>query len=187
VAQTILLLLPALCVALFAFVPPLTALRNYLLLLPLRIASYGLILQATGRTRDIFRGSIYYLIGNAVVSFVLLRIMGLSGPAWGTVMTTIAIAVWYLSRAGSSIGVGPFALVPVRVLALLVMASAVPAIAAAAVLRLTESGALLSLLVGGVVTGIGYLGLARVTRAMTNDDVTRLRTKIGSMVGRGSR
>jgi hypothetical protein len=63
VAQTILLLLPALCVALFAFVPPLVALRNYLLLLPF-LPEFLIVRAGVAFT------------GSRIASLVLLLVLG---------------------------------------------------------------------------------------------------------------
>ncbi|MBI4229565.1 MAG: oligosaccharide flippase family protein, partial [Planctomycetes bacterium] len=69
--------------------------RIYLLLVPLRIAVYGLVLQAVGRTRLLLGLTVGYLAVNGALNYLLVRpplglypSLGLYGPAVATVIAT---------------------------------------------------------------------------------------------------
>ena len=68
-----------------ASVPPF---RIYLLLMPLRIASYGVIVVALGRPRVIFWSALAALVMNAVLNIVLALQIGYTGPAVATVVSS---------------------------------------------------------------------------------------------------
>ena len=70
--------------------------RIYLFLIIIRVASYGLILQAIGKTSEIFRGAVIFLIINLILNIVLVRIIGLAGPAVATVIATFVLALYYV-------------------------------------------------------------------------------------------
>src|SRR3989344_7982481 len=64
--------------------------RIYLLLLLIRVASYGIILQAIGKTKENLKGSIFFFILNGILNPVLVVWLGLIGPAIATVISTFA-------------------------------------------------------------------------------------------------
>ena len=76
-------------------------LRVYLLLMPIRVATYGLIPMAIGRPRINVAASIVYLGSNAVLALALVGPLGLVGPAIATVLADIVIVSFYLIRLRS--------------------------------------------------------------------------------------
>ena len=70
--------------------------RIYLLLLIVRVASYGIILQAIGKTRENLKGSLAFLTVNAVLNPVLVVTIGLIGPAIATVVSTFTNVIYYI-------------------------------------------------------------------------------------------
>ncbi len=64
--------------------------RIYLVLLPVRIASYRTILQAIGKTRIIFKAVNISLFLSVSLGIVLERIFGFSGPAVAIVISELA-------------------------------------------------------------------------------------------------
>lgn len=64
-----------------------TVFRVYLLLLPVRITSYGAVYLATGNTSRLVNRGLGGLVLNAVLSVLLVRWMGYLGAAVGTVLT----------------------------------------------------------------------------------------------------
>ena len=72
--------------------------RIYLCLVPLRVATYGIITQAIGKTRVNLYGSFVLLATNAILVLALVGPLGLSGPAVATVLATFATAGYYLIR-----------------------------------------------------------------------------------------
>lgn len=69
----------------------------YLLALPFRLTSYGVLLQAVGDTRTILRSSAAGLILNAAIAFLLCPIIGPVGAAIGFVGSQIFQIVYLLN------------------------------------------------------------------------------------------
>ena len=62
--------------------------RIYLLMMPLRIASFGVIMLALGRPRIVFKCAFLALSANFVLNIVLALKIGFIGPAIATVVST---------------------------------------------------------------------------------------------------
>lgn len=73
-----------------------TFFRIYLFLVPLRVATYSIILTSSGRTRPIMYGDISYLMANTVFSIIAVRLLGAVGPALVTVGGHFLLAFYYL-------------------------------------------------------------------------------------------
>ncbi len=73
--------------------------RVYLILLPLRCATYTPVLLALGRSRLVAVGALADVIVNLALSIALIPKLGYLGPAVATVATTYAQAAFYLWRA----------------------------------------------------------------------------------------
>lgn len=102
--------------------------RIYLLLMPLRIASYGLILRAIGKTKVDLYASLYYLVGNTALNIVLVNVIGLWGPAIGTVISTFSLAVFYVFNIKKYLKIKIRDIVPFLTLAKIMVISVVPGI-----------------------------------------------------------
>jgi len=72
--------------------------RVYLLIIIIQIVSWDTILQATGKTREIFYASLLKLISSLGVSLILIRILGPVGAAIGLVFGHFLAALYYLAR-----------------------------------------------------------------------------------------
>lgn len=75
--------------------------RVYSLVLLLRIAYFGMILNAMGRTKEIMTCSIYALILNAVLNPLFYTLMGSIGPAIATFLSIFVIQMcqlWLTSK-----------------------------------------------------------------------------------------
>lgn len=62
--------------------------RIYLFMMPLRIALFGVIVIALGKSRAVFWTSFGALAVNAVLNVALVELMGMPGPAIATVIST---------------------------------------------------------------------------------------------------
>lgn len=102
--------------------------RIYLLLMPLRIASYGLILRAIGKTKVDLYASVYYLTVNAIINIILVNILGLWGPAIGTVFSTITLAAFYIFHIQKNIKAAIRDLLPIGTLAIIMLVAVIPGI-----------------------------------------------------------
>ncbi|HOY83867.1 MAG: oligosaccharide flippase family protein [Candidatus Cloacimonetes bacterium] len=107
--------------------------RVYLLNLPLRVATYGIIFMALHKTRYIMLNSIITLGLNLVLNLILVRLIGMMGAVIATVIVTwISVAV-YLYWMRHKLGLDLKELFPLKALlktALVAAISALPAYAA---------------------------------------------------------
>lgn len=106
--------------------------RIYTLVMLGRVAAYGNVLAAAGRTRAVLIATTAGLLANVLLSVPLVYLVGFTGAAWGTVLAFVVIVAWYLREAGAASGV-PFSrsfpwVAWARVL-LLAAAAAAPALA----------------------------------------------------------
>ena len=90
--------------------------RIYLLMMPLRIALFGVVVIALGKSRAVFWASLGALAVNAVLNIVLVELMGMPGPALATVISTwlhVAVLLVIIVR---NLGVSWLTLIPCRTL-----------------------------------------------------------------------
>jgi len=69
--------------------------KIYLLLLPIRTMTFSSLITASGKTSIISKGAALFLISNVLLSVVFIKIIGFSGPAIATVLTTYLLGVFY--------------------------------------------------------------------------------------------
>jgi O-antigen/teichoic acid export membrane protein len=86
--------------------------RVYLLVLPVRVAQYGVLLLALGVTRPLFYGALGDLVLNLALSIALVRPLGYVGPALATVCTTWLEVLYYLAVAKGKLGTGFRSILP---------------------------------------------------------------------------
>ncbi|MBV9000413.1 MAG: lipopolysaccharide biosynthesis protein [Solirubrobacterales bacterium] len=147
--------------------------RIYLLLMPLRVATYGIIPMAIGRTGVNFGAAAVTLGANAVLAIALVGPLGLKGPAWATVIATTLSVVYYLVRLREILGLGISALLPWRVLALNLAVSVAASVPLLAIAQLDLAPAL-HLILGGLMYVITAVWALRITRRITDEDWARL-------------
>ena len=157
--------------------------RIYLLLVPIRVATYGIITQAIGRTRINLAGSLLFLGVNAVLVLALVGPLGLKGPALGTVLASAALAVYYLVRLRAVLSLSIRALFP---WSLLLANLAVSALAGVPVVLLSVAGAdgPLLLLAGGALYVVAYVGLMLATRRFDAQEIEWGKQVLRSIVRR---
>jgi O-antigen/teichoic acid export membrane protein len=63
-----------------------------------RVAEYGVVLRAAGRTRELLIASLVLLVANAVAASVLILIFGPIGAAIGTLIANVVAWLWVLRR-----------------------------------------------------------------------------------------
>jgi O-antigen/teichoic acid export membrane protein len=144
--------------------------RIYLFLVPLRVATYGIITQAIGRTRINLTGSFVFLGFNAILVLALVGPMGLPGPAVATVAATIGLAGYYLVRLRHVLGLTIRVLFPWRALAGNLAVSVVAALPAVLLVLLGVRGVTQLLIVGALYPPC-YLGLLLATRRLDETEV----------------
>jgi O-antigen/teichoic acid export membrane protein len=148
--------------------------RIYLLLVPLRVATYGLITQAIGRTRINLVGSFVLLAANAVLVLALVGPLGLTGPALGTVLATFILAGYYLVRLRRVVGMSIRALFPWPLLAANLAISAAAGVPVVALLLADVRGPS-QLVLAALVYAPTYLGLLLLARRLEPQEIDWLR------------
>jgi O-antigen/teichoic acid export membrane protein len=148
--------------------------RIYLLLMPLRVATYGLIPMAIGRTRINLSASFVVLGSNVVLALALVGPLGLPGPAWATVIATTITVGYYLIRLRPLLDLSIGALFPWRVLATTLAVSAAAAIPLVPIVLLNMPS-VVRLALGGALYLVCALVLLRLTRRINDDDWRQLR------------
>jgi O-antigen/teichoic acid export membrane protein len=147
--------------------------RIYLLLVPVRVATYGLITQAIGRTRINLTGSVVLLVANAILVLVLVGPLGMNGAALGTVLATLVLVAYYLVRLRGVLGMPIRALFPWPLLAANMAISAGAGIPVA-LLLLSGVDGLALLVLGALVYAPSYLALLLVARRLQPDEIAML-------------
>lgn len=138
--------------------------RIYLLMMPIRIALYGVIVIALGKPRIVLWSAAGALLLNLVLNVILVVRMGIAGPAVATVLSSyahVAVLLWVVMRG---IRVNITALVPFRGLFEIGVTAGLAALAGFAV---AESGVLendaQAVVISAVIFTVLYLFLG--TRA----------------------
>ena len=88
--------------------------RIYLIMMPLRIALYGVILIALGKPKYVLWSSLGALAVNFVLSLVFIQTIGFNGPAIATVISTYLHVIVLVILIIKMLGAKFFDLVPIR-------------------------------------------------------------------------
>jgi O-antigen/teichoic acid export membrane protein len=154
-----------------------TIFRIYLLFLPFRIATWGLIPQALGRPRINLSAACVSIMLNVLLALALIGPMGMNGPALAGPLSTLGITAYYLVWIRHLFAVNVRSLVPWRRVA---CCFGVSTCVAAALLPLQATGlaAALRLLLAMCLFTPAVLGLLRVMGLLSRDDWSRLTSAI---------
>lgn len=79
--------------------------RIYTLVMLGRVAAYGNVLAAAGRTRAVLAATSAGLAANVAFSVPLVYLVGFTGAAWGTVLAFVVIVGLYLREVAAASGV----------------------------------------------------------------------------------
>jgi O-antigen/teichoic acid export membrane protein len=144
--------------------------RIYLLLVPLRVATYGIITQAIGRTRINLSASFVLLASNAILVLALVGPLGLPGPALATVLATFGMAFYYLIRLRAVLSLPTLALFPARVVLTNLALSAAAGIPVALLIAAGLHG-VIQLVVGALVYAACYIALLLAARRLDRTEI----------------
>ncbi len=87
------------------YLPGMNVFRIYSIVLLLKCAYFGTVLNAIGQSRMIFYSSMIALGMNVVLNFVCYSIWGFQGPAIATLITTVLVAVFQLYASAKRTGI----------------------------------------------------------------------------------
>lgn len=96
------------------YLPGLPVFRIYTLVLLLRCTYFGIILNAKGKTKEIFWASVASLALNVVLNPLLYWGLGMVGPAMATFLSMFVVLVWQLFRTAKCTGVSFFQVFPFK-------------------------------------------------------------------------
>ena len=151
--------------------------RAYLFLLPLRVATYGLITQAIGRTGINLVASILLLATNVVLAVVLVFPLGLLGPAIATPVATFIMAAYYLARLRKVVALSVGQLLPWRLLGINLAVSVVSAVPLLALFTVDVSS-FVRLAIACVLFPLVYAVALRLTGRLTPTEWKLLRARL---------
>lgn len=156
--------------------------RLYLLLLPLRAATYTPILLALGRSKLVAWGALMDVILNLGLSLALIPTMGYLGPAIATVIATYAQAGFYLFWASRILGSDLGRVFPWRDLGGLMIRTGLPIVPA---FLLARMGAPLVVLATGAAIYFPLAGFALWRSPLIEEnDRARFASLLGRFTGR---
>jgi O-antigen/teichoic acid export membrane protein len=144
--------------------------RIYLLLLPLRVATYGIIFQACGRTRLVMYDAIIMLVLNTVLNYVMIRAYGMQGAAWATVIVSWLILLVYLWQIKYPLGLRLSSLFPLWRIIKTILAAILPVIIVIPAAGLISSD-FLRMILGGSVYMLFYLLAAWLLKVILPVDI----------------
>ena len=87
------------------YLPDLPVFRIYALVLLLRCTYFGIILNAKGKTKEIFWAGIASLALNVVLNPLMYWALGMIGPALATFLSMFVVLLWQLFRTAKHTGV----------------------------------------------------------------------------------
>lgn len=155
--------------------------RTYLLLLPLRTATYSLIFQAIGQMKYVVRAIFLFLGLSLVANVILIAELGLTGPAWAIVLATYAIAAYYIVELRRFFRISALELLPWKELVHVFLLTLPPAVLSVATShmfgqysRLVQLGS--ACLTFGVAYGILTVLLEPTARSLWLWGFSRLRS-----------
>ena len=159
--------------------------RVYLFLLPLRIATWGLIPQAIGRTRVNLQASVLMLVANACIALALVGPLGLIGAALAAPISAVLVVTYYLVRLRSIAGFEVRNLVPVRALTS-TLAVSILAAAPLLVIREIPMASSIRLVAATVLFAAIAPSALRATHRISDDDWDRLRATFSRLQRRAA-
>jgi O-antigen/teichoic acid export membrane protein len=155
------------------FTDSLDVFRIYLLLLPLRVATWGLIPQAIGRTRVNFHASLVILATNACVALALIGPLGLIGAALAAPVSAVLAVGYYLAWLHWKVPLSVRGLVPFGALVSTLLVAGIAAIPLLAIRELALPASVRLAVAGLVFVVLAPVAL-RATRRISDDDWRRL-------------
>jgi O-antigen/teichoic acid export membrane protein len=151
--------------------------RIYLLLMPLRVATFGLLPMAIGRTGINLSAALIVLGSNVVLALALVGPLGIEGPALATVIATTLAAAYYLVRLRGLLGLPVRDLFPWRRLTEILAIAALVAVPLWPLAQADLPRAVRLVLVSALYAPLALAAL-RLTRRIEDGDWERLMAQL---------
>ena len=149
--------------------------RVYLLILLPKLAWYGPTLVTLGRNRAPFYGSLIAVASNILLSYLLIRWIGLPGPAVATVITAHLLMLYYVALLRRTLHLRWAEAFPLGPVLRTIVVAAIPGLVILPLTGLEELGRMGRLALGGVVFSLATYAVYRALGLLDRDDVRRLR------------
>jgi len=130
--------------------------RIYLFLLPIRVATYTIILTSTGKTRSVLYISLLHVVSNIILSIISVKLIGIIGPAIVSVVVAVLASIYALSITKVNFKLSFRDLFPFKML-LKIMGLAVLAAVCAYPVKILFTSKWQMLLLGFICYGAAYL------------------------------
>ncbi len=153
----------------------------YLAILPLRVATYGILFMALKKTRYILWNSFFTLGLNLILNLILVRIIGMMGAALATVVVTWLSTLLYLYWIQKKLGLKLRSLFPLEALIRTALATALAGLAALAPLLIFGAAWGLQIL-ALLVFLLAYFWLGKALGAVLPYDIDWFKSLLSSAV-----
>ena len=136
-----------------------------------KLTWYGPLLVAMGYSKEPLIASLLSLVCNLILNIYLIKLIGFSGPAVATVLTTYILVCYFLLRIKMVMGVGWISLYPWYKLSLILVLSSVFGLAISYSLDQFELPRITSLIIGFCLYMALLLPAFRSINIISSDDV----------------
>ncbi|MEN6445217.1 MAG: oligosaccharide flippase family protein [Candidatus Cloacimonas sp.] len=157
--------------------------RIYLFLMPLRIATFGILFQAFGKTKFIMYNSLFMLIANAVLNYILIINLGMKGAAIATVIVTWLSVIIYLIQIAKVLKLKLLDFFPLKKIARTAFVTIISLFLSFLIIWLGKQN-LLFVAIGGIVFILSYLLLGRITGVILDYDIQLAQELIYDLKGK---
>lgn len=145
-------------------------LRWYALLSMGRVAAFGTVIVATGRSHYVLRASAFTLATNVVISVPLVYLVGFEGPAMGTFIAFIPSAIYYCICIGRAAGLPAHGIFPLGPYLRTLAIAGVGGVAALVLRPLLSVGPAAGLGITAALVIVPFIALAHLLGMLTRDD-----------------
>jgi O-antigen/teichoic acid export membrane protein len=157
-----------------AYGPATPIFRIFLILTLFRLTPFEPLLASVGRARVVLAGGIVFLVLDLALNLILVRVMGILGPPWATVLATLAMTLIYGWSVREYLRVPVWRLVPGGRLSRTLLAS-LGALGLSLLVYLLHANRFVTLAAGGGLFALAYLGLGAAMGLVTRRDVAMVR------------
>lgn len=149
----------------------------YNLLILIRVAHYGSILQAFGDTKGVMRLSMYLVFLNIIISTPLTIFFGITGTALGTLIANLINWIFWLKRISYHLKIPTYEVLPLAQYSKILGISIVPALFVYYLSNQFDNYMtwVPNLILSSTLFIVFYLFLGRITRIITEEDWSNIK------------
>jgi O-antigen/teichoic acid export membrane protein len=160
--------------------------RIYLISMPLRIATYGLLFQVFNKTKYIFVISLVTLLLNTIMSLIMIKLIGIKGPAISAIVVTYITVAVYLYLIINKLKIKLSNLFPTSALLRTALSSIICAIISLSALSL-KVYIVWQFIIGAVIYALCYFLISILLKAILPYDLVVLKSILNSIINKFKR